>query len=290
MKKIKAYILIAPLILLGIIFIVGVVNGLVQSFGYIPAFDLNNFTFEYYIQVINNPIFLESLKLSLKIAIISSVIAIFLGTLLAASLVYTGNTEGVFVNIVKLAIIIPHTIVAIFIISSLSQNGLVARIFYNLGLISSQNNFPLVLYSSNSIGIILGYLWKEVPFIAYFSLSLMANIKDSLGEASENLGASKLQTFFNIILPLTMPAISKSFLIIFTFSFGAYDLPFLLGQTTPKTLPVMAHVEYMHPDLRHRPYAMAINGLILLIMWTLVLFYYLIKKVRIKNKKVNTYE
>lgn len=281
MKKIIPYLLILPLILLGLIFILGVLNGLVQSFGYIPAFGLETFTLDYYSQVFKSPSFIDSLKVSLKISLVSSILACILGTLLALSLVYTGKTKGLTLLIIKLAIIIPHTIVALFSISLLSQNGLLARLAFKFGMIGSQGDFPLLIYSENSLGIILGYLWKEIPFVAYFTLSLMKSIKTSLGEASENLGASKFQSFFYIVLPLSLPAIKKAFLIILTFSFGAYDLPFLLGPTLPKTLAVQANIEYSHPDLLHRPYAMAINGVILIFTWLLALIYYLTSK----NKK-----
>lgn len=282
MNKKTPYILIMPIVLLGVLFISGVINGIVQSFGYIPAFDMTNLTLDYYIEILNNPTFLDSLKVSLQISIISSILSVILGTILTATLVYTGNTEGNAIQVIKLAILIPHTIVALFSISILSQNGLIARLFYKLGLINVQGDFPLLLYTKNNFGIILGYIWKEVPFVAYFSLSLMSSINKTLGEASENLGASKLKSFFHITLPLSMPAIKKAFLIILTFSFGAYDLPFLLGATMPKALSVQAHIEYIHPDLQHRPYAMAMNGLILIITWTMAGIYYLITK---KNKR-----
>jgi len=270
-----------PIVLLGVLFMFGVTNGIVQSFGYIPSFNLTNITLDYYIEMLNSPTFLESLKVSLQISIISSVLAVILGTILTAALVHTDHTEGKALQVIKLAILIPHTIVALFSISILSQNGLLARLLCNLGLISAQGDFPLLLYTKNNFGIILGYMWKEIPFVAYFSLALMSSVNSTLGEASENLGASKLKTFFHITLPLSMPAIRKAFLIILMFSFGAYDLPFLLGATVPKALPVQAHIEYIHPDLRHRPYAMAMNGLILSITWTMAGIYYLITK---KNK------
>jgi len=272
------YILIIPIILLGVLFIFGIINGLIQSLGYIPAFNLHNISLDYYIEILNTPSFINSLKTSLQISIVSSVLAVFLGTILTAALVYTNNTEGKILQVIKLAILIPHTIVALFTISSLSQNGLIARLFYKLGLISSQNDFPLLLFTQNNFGIILGYVWKEVPFVAYFSLTLMSSINKTLGTASENLGASKLKSFFYITLPLSMPAIRKSFLIILTFSFGAYDLPFLLGATVPKALPVQAHIEYIHPNLQHRPYAMALNGLILIITWLIAGIYYLVNR------------
>lgn len=282
MNKKTPYILIMPIVLLGVLFIFGIVNGIVQSFGYIPAFDLTNITLDYYIEILNSPTFLDSLGVSLRISIISSVLALIFGTILTAALVYTGHTEGKVIQIIKLAILIPHTIVALFSISILSQNGLIARLFYKIGLINVQGDFPLLLYAKNNLGIILGYMWKEIPFVAYFSLALMSSINKTLGEASENLGASKLKSFFHIILPLSMPAIRKAFLIILTFSFGAYDLPFLLGATIPKALPVQAHIEYIHPDLLHRPYAMAMNGVILIITWTMAGIYYLITK----NKEI----
>lgn len=271
-----------PIVSLGILFIYGVINGLIQSFGYIPTFNLTNLTLDYYIELLSDPIFLDSLILSLKISIISSISSVILGIILTATLVYTGHTEGRVIQVIKLAILIPHTIVALFSISILSQNGLLARLLYNLGFINSQGDFPLLLYTKHSFGIILGFIWKQVPFVAYFSLALMSNINKTLGEASENLGASKLKSFFYITLPLSMTAIRKAFLIILTFSFGAYDLPFLLGPTIPKALPVQAYIEFLHPDLLHRPYAMAMNGLILIITWSMAGIYYLLTK----NRKI----
>ncbi|QUH27172.1 ABC transporter permease subunit [Serpentinicella alkaliphila] len=262
------------MILLGLLFLLGIGNALVQSFGYIPAFDMMDFTLRYYEEILQKPVFIDSIRVSFVIALVSSVLAIVLGVLLCAVLVYTGNVRGKVLQIIKLPILIPHTIVALFIITILSQNGLLARIMYALGLLDTQGDFPTLLFSTNNVGIIIAYLWKEIPFVAYFVLALMASINTTLGEAAENLGASRLKTFFYITLPLCMPAIKKAFLIIFAFSFGAYEIPFLLGPTLPKALPVQAYVEYMHPDLRHRPYAMAMNSIMLLITLAMAVFYY----------------
>ena len=62
-----------------------------------------------------------------------------------------------------------------------------------------------------------------------------------------------------------MNTVLSGFLIIFVFTLGAYELPFILGATTPKALPVLAYLEYTKPDLRARPYAMAINGILIVI-------------------------
>ena len=138
----------------------------------------------------------------------------------------------------------------------LSQTGLVSRCAWALGLIDDPGQFPQLLFTPGCGGTILAYLWKEVPFVAYFTLALMSGVSATLGEAAENLGASPLRSFLTVTLPLSLPAVSQAFLIIFLFAFGGYELPLLLGATVPKSLPVYAHLAYMHPDLRQRPAAL----------------------------------
>ena len=247
MKKLYPYLLLSPLIFLGAIFALGVCNALIQSLGYIPAFDMKELTLDYYRAVISDP------------AIFASV---------------------------RIPILVPHTVVAFFIIIIFSQSGLLSRLMYAAGLVSAPEDFPMILFGRDSAGVIIGYIWKEAPFVAYFVMSFMSSIDDRLGEAARNLGASPLQSFFHIVLPLCLPVINKAFVMIFAFAFGAYELPFLLGATTPRALPVQAYIEYMHPDLRHRAYAMAMNGIILVITLGIsVIYYWLTKKAeRIEGK------
>ena len=122
-------------------------------------------------------------------------------------------------------------------------------------------------------------MWKELPFIVYFVIALMANINGKLGEAARNLGAGKICTFVKVTLPLCKETIISGFLIIFVFALGAYELPFLLGATTPKALPILAYQQYIHPNLENRPYAMALNGVIICIsMVSAVLYFVMLKK------------
>jgi putative spermidine/putrescine transport system permease protein len=99
----------------------------------------------------------------------------------------------------------------------------------------------------------------------------MGNISSSLGETATNLGASKWKVFKEITLPLCLPSITTAFIIIFTYSFGAYEIPFLLGATEPKALPVQAYVEYIYPDMAHRPYSMALNSI--MVAFTVIIAY-----------------
>lgn len=277
-KKCIPYVLLIPQIALTILFVTGLVNGLIQSLGIVPAFGLTRPTVQYYLEVLTRPDMVESVLFSLKIALISSAMATAGGILVCGVCVMGNYTGSRIQRVIQLPVLVPHVVVALFIMNIFSQNGLLARIAYGLGLIADQQEFPMIIYDTDGMGIILAYVWKELPFIVYFVIALMANINGHLGEAAINLGAGKWQAFFKITLPLCKNTIISGFLIIFVFSLGAYELPLLLGATKPKALPILAYQQYIHPDLKNRPYAMALNGVVLFISLICALIYYLLMK------------
>lgn len=279
----KSMILILPFALVILLLFLSIFQVLLQSLGYLPAFGMDQLTLDYYSAVFNRPDFLSSLLVSVRVSFISSVLACILGVLLVASLVKLNKKKPSLHHTMRLPILVPHAVVALFCILIVSQTGILARILYGLGLIEDHTQFPSILYTEGYWGVILSYLWKEIPFVAYFCYALMRSINSTLSEASENLGASSLRSFLEIELPLSLPAILKSFLIILIFNFGGYEIPLLLGPTLPKALPIQAHHAYYHPDLTQRPYAMALFGIILLFSAFMSLLYYLLMRFIIKR-------
>lgn len=285
-QKLKPIILLLPFILLIGLFCIGVLNGIMQSFGIIPAFNMNTPTLKYYIETFQNKGLMQSVGYSLWIASASSVLSTFIGVFLCYVIVSLKKTKSAWINVIKLPVLIPHMVVAVFIISIFSQTGLLSRLLFQMGIISSQESFPKLLFDNKGIGIILAYLWKEIPFVCYFVMAVMSSISESLEQAALCLGATRSKSFFNITLPLCMPTIRNAFFIIFAFSFGAYELPFLLGSTLPKALPVQAYIEYTHPDLQHRPYAMVLNVIMIALSFLICISYFkYLKKTEEANEK-----
>lgn len=282
-KKLTPYILLVPQLLLGVVFIIGLGTGIIQSLGVIPAFGLTEVTLEYYQEVFTRPDMMESVIYSLKIALISAMIATAGGVFICALLTMQNKNKGAVMRIIQFPIIIPHVVVALFMINIFSQNGILARIANALGIIGDQQQFPTIIYDAGGIGVILAYVWKELPFIVYFVIALMANINGNLGEAARNLGAGQWQTFFKVTLPLCKNTILSGFLIIMVFALGAYEMPAILGATTPKALPVLAYQQYIHPDLKNRPYAMALNGVIIIISMICAVVYFVLMEKNLKK-------
>lgn len=277
-KKRTAYLLLLPLMGVTALALLACGSVLTQSLGIVPAFGLTEPTLDYYRDALASPAFRSALLVSLRVALLSALAAAVLGTVLCAALVRLCRARGPMVYLIRLPILVPHTVTALFAILILSQTGLLARWAWALGVISDPGELPQLLFTPGYGGTILAYLWKEIPFVAYFSLALTAGVSDTLGEAAENLGASPLRAFLAVTLPLSLPAVSQAFLIIFLFAFGGYELPLLLGATLPKALPVYAHLAYMHPDLRQRPAAMALYGVILLLSIAMAALYGLLTR------------
>lgn len=275
-RGIIPYVLITPALILIAIFLFGVIGGVLQGFGVMLFLGNAELTFDNYAKALERTDLLTSVGYSLYLAATSALIALVGGVALAAALTRIKASRFIQLFNIQIPLMTAHILVVLFIVSIFAGTGLFPRILYAIGLIDAATAFPSVVGDPSGWGIILTYAWKEIPFIAFCALPLMMNVSDRLGEASATLGASPLRTFFTVTLPLCKSAIAKAFLVVFAFAFGAYEVPFLLGATVPKALPVLAYIEFQNPDIANRGYAMAINGIIVIICAVLAIVYFLI--------------
>lgn len=272
-NKLKPYILLAPItiILIGIMGF-GIANCIMQSLGYMPYIGEKNISFRFYKEIIGDSMFLESLIFSLKTSFISSTVSVFIGVILAYFLSQE-KLSKIKESLLNLPVIIPHIVVVMLMITIFSQSGIISRILYLLNIISDSSQFMSLVSDKNGVGVILVYLWKGIPFTIVTSYNILKNISNNLEKVAINLGASKLQYFRYIILPLASPTIISSFIILFAFSFGSFEVPFLIGPTIPKALSVSAYTSYISSDLSQRSYAMVINVILSSLSFILLIVY-----------------
>lgn len=268
------YLLVLPAACLAAVFIYGLANGVLQGFGIMPYLGLKTLTLEYYRNAFTRSDLLSSILFSLYIALVSSVLATVGGVFLSAIITRlrvgrTGRLIGIQVPVTT-----AHMIVALTVFALLGGSGLVSRVLFALGILGAPSDFPSIAGSVQGWGILVVYLWKEIPFIAFCTVTIMGGIGERYAEAASSLGASPLRAFFSVTLPLSASAIAKAFLIVFAFAFGAYEVPYLLGATLPRALPVLAYLQYTQPDLMSRADAMALNGVMTGITLALAVVYF----------------
>lgn len=284
MSKIKPYLLIAPAALL-LLFImgVGICTCILQSLGYFPLIGLDNITLDYYKEILSNQQFITSLVLSLKTSVIASLIATIIGVLLAY-LMTKSKFSKLRYFLLNLPIIVPHIIVVMLAFAIFSKTGIISRILYNLNLISDSREFVSLVNDKAGVGIMIVYIYKGMPFIAITVYNILRSLDAKLEDVALNLGANKFQIFKLIIIPQIIPTILSSFIVIFAFSFGSFEVPYLIGATNPKALPVNAYINYINTDLAQRPLSMAMNSILTGISFILLILYNLIfTKLKKKN-------
>lgn len=274
-RKCLPYIYLLPYFLVLSLLGVCLYNIVVQSFGIVPGYAGQGPSLDAYAYVFANSNTLASMGLSLYIAIFATIPSVVIGVLLAWCLVTVRQEKTVGNLVGRLLLQIPHTIACVLIVNMFLPSGILPRVFEAVGFTGASELFRSVLYWPNSIGVILEYIWKESGYICFMVLPVMSGVSNRLGEVASNLGASSLKSFLHVTLPHCMPTVRTVAIIVFVYTFGAYETPFLLGSSTVKALPVLAYAEYGLSNVAvHRPIAMVLTLVIVAVSITASLLYY----------------
>ncbi len=215
--------------------------------------------------------FWPALGFSLWISLASTGLSA-LGALLVAAVLGSRRrpADGATLLMLNLNLAFPHLVWAVALGLLLAQSGLLARFAAALGLISAPAEFPVLVRDRDGLGIILHYVSKEVPFLVLLALAVLRTQGAEYDLVAENLGADGWQRVRYVTLPLVLPALAAGSALVFAFSFGAYEVPALLGVRYPRTLAVLALEAFANPDLRQRATGMAIGLVIGLVTLAVV--------------------
>ncbi len=255
--------MMAPaLIVVVVLFGGGLALGLIQGLGHLPAAGLKSLSFKHFLNVVADPDFARSLMLTLYVALVSTAVAAAISLAMAMVLLSLSEKSRLIHFIFQIPLTVPHLVIAVAMVFMLAPTGLLSRVIVKLGLIDSSAAFPLLINDRWGIGILLAYVWKEIPFITLMILSVLENVGSELLEVGKTLNADRWQRFRYIILPTIFPSLAAACLIVFAYTFGAFEVPYLLGRTYPMTLPVWAYRSYSDVDLLARPEGIATGILI----------------------------
>lgn len=282
-QRSRPYILILPsLIIIGTIFLGGLILGLLQSLGLMDIGGNSHFTINAYRQLILSTDFISSLVLTLKIALLSSALSGVLAIILVRILFILGENRktAVYRKAFMAPMLVPHITAAYLIMLLFMKSGWLSSIVYSIGITKTMDGFPSVVNDLNSLGIILTYVWKETPFIMLMLFPIISRTKDSWLEIAQVFGARRQEFFKEVMLPLMMPTWLSSVLIVFAFTFSDFEVPYLLGVTYPKFISVYSYNMYYNGQISDRPLALAANFILAIITAMLGLLAYRVAKGR----------
>jgi putative spermidine/putrescine transport system permease protein len=274
-QRLYVPLMLAPvLLILGVLFLGSLVVVLLQSFGYAPLYNINEFpTFKYYRELFALPGFWWSLAYTFYYALMPTVLGTAFSVYLALLLRKRFAGKGFFRYVYKLPLTIPYLVGVALTIVLFANGGIIARVLYLIGLIDTTQDFPRLLYSHGGWGIMAVYLWKQVPFTTLILYSVLVGLGRESEEVAATLGANPWQTFWQITLPQMLPGIVSATTIVFAFNFTSFEVPFILGGGFPNTLPVEAWRAFDDADYSRRLRAMAIVTVMAAISSLLLLIY-----------------
>ena len=148
----------------------------------------------------------------------------------------------------------------------LRMSGVINRFLLDLSLI----NNPLELMYNN-FGIIVGMVYTFLPFMILPVYNSVSVIDKSLLEASSDLGASKIKTFFKIILPQTKSALFNGSLMVFTPALGYFFIVDILGGGKIMILGNLIKNQFL--TARNWPFGAAISVFLLIITGLIIGIY-----------------
>lgn len=106
----------------------------------------------------------------------------------------------------------------------LGETGVVNRFLSQLHLVSA----PLQL-TDNTVGVAIGMIYNYLPFMVLPLFVALEKLDFTLLDAAYDLGATRLQTLFRVLLPLSLPGIVTGSIFVFIPAFGEFVIPDLLG-------------------------------------------------------------
>jgi spermidine/putrescine transport system permease protein len=112
----------------------------------------------------------------------------------------------------------------------LGDQGAVNTFLFWVGLRTPSHPLSFLLYSRFAVMLVLGYVW--LPFVALPIFVTLENLDRRLLEAASDLGASRLQAFRRVTLPLSLPGVAAAFLFVFIPTVGEFITPSLVGGTS----------------------------------------------------------
>lgn len=180
------------------------------------GFPMTGVSLHWYAKLLANESVLRAFQTSLWVAVVTSIVCSVLGILAAVALVRYEFPGKEWVNTILIApALVPETVLGV---------GLLLLIRFA--------HQPRTLWL-----LVLGHIMLALPYVVLVVQARLIGVKRVYEEAAMSLGANRFQTFREITLPLIMPAIVASLLLVFTISFDNITASMFWRPSGVETMP-----------------------------------------------------
>lgn len=223
-------------------------------------------TIDSYLRLLD-PLYFEVFAHSLWMAGITTVLCLLLGYPFAW---LVSRVHLRWQPLLMLLLILPfwtNSLVRVYALKLLlATNGLINKALLAIGIIETPIN---MLYTQGAV--IVGLTYLLFPFMVLPLYAVFTDLRDDMLLASQDLGASRRQTFWHIVLPLTTPGIISGVLLVLLPAMGMFYVADILGGS--RNLLVGNIIKNQFLDARDWPFGAAASVLLTVAMAVLLLAY-----------------
>lgn len=203
---------------------------------------------ENYLGVVQDPIYAASLWRTIQIAFTVTLLSAIIGYPVAYVMARSSKGLSTFLLAALMLSFWTSLLVRTFAWQVILNNtGIVNEFLLGLGII--QEPLPLV---RNLFAVYVGMVHILMPYAILATFASLRSIRPEVEQAAQSLGANRMQVFFRVTLPLSLPGVAAGMVLVFVLSLGFYITPALLGGPQDSLISqsiVLQVQQYMQPGM-----------------------------------------
>ncbi|MDC9146905.1 ABC transporter permease subunit [Escherichia coli] len=126
--------------------------------------------------------------------------------------------EGI-IAVLRAPMFIPGLVAAFLFVNIVAYHGIINELLLALGIISE----PLRMQNDDfGWGVVILQIWKNLPFALILVGGAVNAIRNDVLDAASNLGASRWRSFTGVVVPLTLPAVQVTLILVFIGALGDF--------------------------------------------------------------------
>ena len=213
---------------------------------------------------------ISALLVTMKLASLTTVILILVGTPIAWWLSQTRfKFKAVVEAIIALPLILPPTVLGFYLLMTLGTNGPVGNFLESLGGSSIAFTFT---------GLVFGSVIYSLPFVVQPLQNSFGSIGKQSMEVAATLGASKLDRFFTVAVPLARTGFITAGVLGFAHTVGEFGVVLMIGGNIPGETGVLSIAIYDHVEAMEYGQAHVLAGGLVVLSFVMLLVVYIFNR------------
>ncbi len=192
---------------------------IVQSLGWFNLEGDSHFSLEYWRNMLQDEVLQSALFYSVKVSLLGAFGSVIFAYPLALWLRKPmAGKEGI-IAVLRAPMFIPGLVAAFLFVNIVAYHGIINELLLALGIISE----PLRMQNDDfGWGVVILQIWKNLPFALILVGGAVNAIRNDVLDAASNLGASRWRSFTCVVVPLTLPAVQVTLILVFIGALGDF--------------------------------------------------------------------